>query len=384
MRINKKLYIPASISSGLILFLILISSAASAAPVTCNVAGTNYQYEYFGQYPVMNLFGEKYVPILNDDNPIWKSHVNKLAKLVLDTDTKYNLKPGDKIDLGDGYTLKAMLVYVDSKKVWLEFEKDGMFVDDLIVSTDSGNGTLNYKLDNVQYENNVPVLKIHVNKIFQGAVDSIAQINGLWLIDYANTTNLKVGDKFKGYTLTKINNGVKQSNLGSLVFEVPRPVAVFSATPTSGTFPLIVSFTDKSTGSPTSWKWTFGDGNTSTVKNPTHKYSKAGNYTVSLKVSNAAGNNTTTKTNYIKVIAKPVAAFSASLTSGKVPLTVVFKDKSTGSPTSWRWSFGDGAVKTSQNPTHKYTKKGIYTVSLTVKNAAGSNTITKSKYITVK
>ncbi|WP_141241713.1 PKD domain-containing protein, partial [Methanosarcina spelaei] len=152
----------------------------------------------------------------------------------------------------------------------------------------------------------------------------------------------------------------------------------------SGKIPLTVKFTDKSTGTPTKWKWTFGDGNTSTKQNPTYKYSKAGKYTVTLTVTNAAGSNMVTKTNYITVVAKPVAAFSASPTSGKVPLTVKFTDKSTGLPSSWKWTFGDGSTSTVQNPTHKYSKAGKYTVSLTVKNVIGSNTKTISNYITVK
>ncbi|MCO5384175.1 MAG: PKD domain-containing protein [Methanosarcina barkeri] len=164
-----------------------------------------------------------------------------------------------------------------------------------------------------------------------------------------------------------------------------KPVAAISASPTSGKAPLSVAFTDKSTGSPTSWKWTFGDGTTSTTKNPTHKYSAKGNYTVALTATNAAGSNTVTKSNYIKVTtsAKPVAAVSASPTSGKAPLSVAFTDKSTGSPTSWKWSFGDGTTSTTKNPTHKYSAKGNYTVALTATNAAGTNTVTKSNYIKV-
>ncbi|HET8689706.1 MAG TPA: NosD domain-containing protein, partial [Methanosarcina sp.] len=82
--------------------------------------------------------------------------------------------------------------------------------------------------------------------------------------------------------------------------------------------------------------------------------------------------------------ASPVAAFSASPTSGKTPLNVKFTDKSTGSPTSWKWNFGDGMSSTAKNPVHKYIKSGKYTVSLTVKNGKGSNSKTTSGYITVK
>jgi len=181
---------------------------------------------------------------------------------------------------------------------------------------------------------------------------------------------------------TDMRNGNADIYMGTLSTS---PVAAFSASPTSGNAPLKVKFTDKSTGSPTSWKWSFGDGKTSTSKNPSYTYSKAGKYTVSLTVKNAAGSNTKTIKNYIVVNAlkAPVAAFSASPRSGKAPLKVQFTDKSTNSPTSWKWSFGDGTYSTAKSPAHKYSKAGKYTVSLTVKNAKGSNTKTISGYITV-
>jgi len=166
-----------------------------------------------------------------------------------------------------------------------------------------------------------------------------------------------------------------------------KPVAAFSAKPISGNAPLKVQFTDKSTNSPTSWSWTFGDGSTSTSKNPAHTYTKAGKYTVKLTVKNAAGSSTKTIANYITVKTvpvKPVAAFSAKPISGNAPLKVQFTDKSTNSPTSWSWTFGDGSTSTSKNPAHTYTKAGKYTVKLTVKNAAGSSTKTIANYITVK
>jgi len=79
------------------------------------------------------------------------------------------------------------------------------------------------------------------------------------------------------------------------------PTADFSATPTSGNPPLTVNFTDLSTGDPTTWDWTFGDGGTSTAQNPSHTYNSVGLYTVSLTVSNANGSDSETKTDYISV-----------------------------------------------------------------------------------
>jgi PKD repeat protein len=211
-------------------------------------------------------------------------------------------------------------------------------------------------------------------------VDGNSFKNGAVNIQNNTLINVDTSRTSSGILVKNIKNFVIS---GNKLFKTP--TVAFSASPTSGNAPLKVSFTDKSTGTPTSWKWSFGDGNTSTVKNPVHAYSKAGKYTVSLTVKNAVGSNTATKSNYINVVTltKPVAAFSASPTSGKMPLTVKFTDKSANSPTSWKWSFGDGTYSTSQNPAHKYTKAGKYTISLTVKNAVGSSTATKSSYISV-
>jgi PKD repeat protein len=81
--------------------------------------------------------------------------------------------------------------------------------------------------------------------------------------------------------------------------------------------------------------------------------------------------------------APPITSFIANTTSGVVPLTVMFNDTSTGAPTSWSWQFGDGGTSTAQNVTHQYILAGNYTVNLTATNAGGSNTTSKSNYITV-
>ncbi len=164
------------------------------------------------------------------------------------------------------------------------------------------------------------------------------------------------------------------------------PVSKFSASPTSGSAPLTVSFTDQSTGSPTSWKWYFGDGSNSTEKNPVHTYNESGLYPVSLTVSNANGSNALTKNGYVAVsgvINTPATSFSVSQTSGKAPLTVSFTDQSTGSPTAWKWTFGDGNDSTDKNPVYTYKKSGNYTISLTTTNAEGSNKVQKFNYISV-
>jgi PKD repeat protein len=79
----------------------------------------------------------------------------------------------------------------------------------------------------------------------------------------------------------------------------------------------------------------------------------------------------------------PGAAFSADVTSGAPALTVKFMDESGGSPTAWVWDFGDGGASTERDPTHIYQFAGTYSVKLTASNGAGSNSVTKTAYITV-
>jgi PKD repeat protein len=153
-------------------------------------------------------------------------------------------------------------------------------------------------------------------------------------------------------------------------------VASFTANPTSGNAPLVVLFTDTSTGSPSMYRWNFGDGGTSTNQNPAHTYLNPGTYTVNLTIYRGSSSSTATKV--IKVPGRdpatthPHAHFTAAPLSGSAPLTVQFMDKSTGSPTAWLWTFGDGTYSRDQNPTHVYSKAGVYTVSLQVWNTVGA------------
>jgi len=188
-------------------------------------------------------------------------------------------------------------------------------------------------------------------------------------------------------TLTATNAGgsdtVTKTGFITVSTSSSEPVASFVPAVTSGTIPLAVQFVDTSTNSPTSWVWSFGDGGTSSEKNPSHTYTTAGTYTVTLTVTNTGGSNTVTRTGIITVsYALPIVSFTSNTTSGTIPLAVGFTDTSANSPTSWYWYFGDGGTSTEQDPVYVYSDAGTYSVSLTATNAAGANTTTQSGYIT--
>lgn len=194
-----------------------------------------------------------------------------------------------------------------------------------------------------------------------------------------------------------VSNGTGTSTLSranyiAVTTPAPAPVsAAFSYSPSQGDIPLTVSFTDLSTGPVVSWYWTFGDGDTSTGQNPTHTYTVAGWKTVNLTVMNASGGSDTkvcTGSCIKATAAAPVTAdFSAAPTTGSKPLTVYFTDASTGPVNWWFYDFGDGHTCNERNcpkdTKHTYTKAGKYTVSLTVRNSSGSDTITRTNYITI-
>lgn len=167
-----------------------------------------------------------------------------------------------------------------------------------------------------------------------------------------------------------------------------QPTANFTATPVAGCSPLIVNFQDLSSGSPTSWNWNFGNGNTSTLQNPIASYLNPGTYTVTLTATNAGGSNTLVRTAFITVYEPPAVSFSADITSGCFPLRVQMTDLSTAGSgntnVSWDWDFGNGQISNQQNPLVVYTAAGVYNVTLRVTNDKGCvRTLSRPAYINV-
>jgi len=163
------------------------------------------------------------------------------------------------------------------------------------------------------------------------------------------------------------------------------PVVNFEYSPTIPQVNEVVNFTDLSSDPEgkgfTSWLWDFSDGNTSTLQNPTYQYATAGEYVVTLTVTDDVGaTNSTQKT--INVNSEPAASFTYSPTEPTIQDGIHFTDASEdldGTIVSWNWDFGDGNTLTVQNPTYQYSDKGSYTVTLMVTdNNDAQNSITKT------
>ncbi len=126
----------------------------------------------------------------------------------------------------------------------------------------------------------------------------------------------------------------------------PAPVADFTGTPLTICPGESVTFTDASTNTPTAWAWNFGDTQTDNVQNPTHTYTTAGTYTVSLTASNAGGSDTKTITNYVTVNATTAITTQPTGTTACVGDNVTFTVVATGSNLSYQWKKGTTNVGT--------------------------------------
>jgi PKD repeat protein len=151
---------------------------------------------------------------------------------------------------------------------------------------------------------------------------------------------------------------------------------------------LAVNFTDLTAKNvpEVTYLWNFGDGFAGTVQNPTHTYTRAGQFTVSLKVTDPGGgtSSTKTKTNYIRIDDVLDADFTATPVSGAPPLDVEFSDDSTGTTIqSWLWNFGDGETSTAKDPQHTYDAAGLYTVTLVISGYKTVDTAQRTSYIVV-
>ncbi len=168
-------------------------------------------------------------------------------------------------------------------------------------------------------------------------------------------------------------DGCSNTLQGMITITVETPPAVtLPAIIAEGCEPLTVHFPTGLTNQPVSYLWTFGDGTTSTSMSPVHVY-HAGNFTVSLTVTTPLGCSAAAlNTGAVHAFTNPVAAFTA--TPWEVDADhadIQFIDQSTGSISTWDWSFGDGGISIDPDPAYHYLEPGTWQVSLHVADDHG-------------
>jgi len=177
------------------------------------------------------------------------------------------------------------------------------------------------------------------------------------------------------YTVTGTDVNGCQSTATTTLVVTPGPPAVITPSLTTGCAPVCPNFanTDTTNASVNTYNWTFGNGQTSGAIAPSTCYTVAGNYTVSLTVTNSAG-CIGVSTATVNVYPVPAADFSAT----PQPTTILdnnvhFYDQTTGGAmiTSWNWNLGNHTTSTSQNPICLYTDTGSFAVQLVVTSNHG-------------
>ena len=160
--------------------------------------------QFADTYPVLSMFGETHVPINDAD-------ACESLKLLVDSDDKYTLRPNFTLELPDGYGLTAKQIDVEDDHVWVELTKDGTVVEDSHINVTTGQATWNYETA-VGDQNDILVFRLLITDVFQGQVDSLAVVEGIWLLDYENLMEIEVNDKFGKLEVNFINTSIGMSN----------------------------------------------------------------------------------------------------------------------------------------------------------------------------
>ena len=143
---------------------------------------------------------------------------------------------------------------------------------------------------------------------------------------------------------------------------------------------LNAAFSNQSTspGPITNYLWTFGDGNTSNIQNPSHTYATAGNYNVCLTVSGVDSNNNTFSCTYcdsinVQTVGTPCNSSYTYVAGAGNSVSFTSTSTAPGPISNYQWAFGDGGTANTPNPTHTYANPGWYNVCLTIsgQTAAG-------------
>ncbi len=203
---------------------------------------------------------------------------------------------------------------------------------------------------------------------WQESTDKITWTNvtGATSANFNSTTGITVRTYYRRNTTSGSGCGTVATNDVNVSI-APLPVSSFIVA--NHCFNDVMPVTNNSSvtsGSLTGFSWDFGDSNTSTARIPAHVYSSSGLKTVKLKVTTNIG-CVDSSTNVVNVSNVPTPAFSTVYDCDAESMR--FKNATSvncGKISAFYWEFGDGTTSTMQNPTHKYTSSGTYSVKFKI------------------
>lgn len=255
---------------------------------------------------------------------------------------------------------------------WAKFGET-RYADDKLISTISSSGYKNWTLNSIALEN--------ISKTSTTGYG----VRLAWDID--NTAPTYAASQASLFYINFADSVTYPPFLEVTIMDAP--TSSFTADYTGGISPLLVNFTDTTTGdAPTAWAWYDNDTLFNSTQTPQFVPFTTGNHPIRLNASNAAG-GTNSSITWINVTdapepVLPVPDFSADDTTVTWPTAVQFTDLSESNILGRNWTFGDGTDSTAANPLHTYPNTdATYTVILEVVNISGYNTTTKADYITV-
>lgn len=209
---------------------------------------------------------------------------------------------------------------------------------------------------------------------------SPAPVSSIWYFDDGTqSTAINASKTFSvpGPHVVKLVNTYtfcKDSITKTITVVTPPPVDFTSSTVDACRPPLTVNFADISPDA-VAWAWDFGDGGRSTLQSPAHTYNTAGEFSVSLTVTNRFGCVNTLVKNVFVQIVKPTVKIKDLPGEGCVPFTFspVPDIKAVDGVASYSWDFGDGpsSTRTGPNPSYTYSNPGDYTLTLTITTVGG-------------
>jgi len=197
------------------------------------------------------------------------------------------------------------------------------------------------------------------------------------------TSNQHTYTKEGKYTvkLTSLTSGNCPATLAKtdyIVIARVKPAFTFS-TSCAG---QLVTFKNTTQPTPDQVTWAFPDGTTQTTTDAVKQFTAPGDYIIKMQATLGSCMEEIQQTIHVNP-APQIDPVATPISACNTPFTTQFNAQSSNA-TTWSWTFGDGAIATTENPSHTYTQEGNYSISLTATSALGcSKTITKPDYIKI-